>query len=905
MPARIALLVTTLFALSGFALAADPPDTGVSSTGRLPDGARPLHYHLQLRVDPAQPRFSGETTIHVRLDKATQQLRLHARELNLSRIDVADARGRRHTGSHRVLDEREGLIEIDFGRRLRPQQIELTLAYDAPFGTQLVGLYRIEYEGRWYAISDLQPTDARRIFPGFDEPGFKTPFSVEIEYPDALKAFANAAPEREWMVDDGWKRTRFHVTQPLPTYLFALSIGPWEVREGPSLPANAWRDAPVAIRGLAAAGRSGGLAEVLAETPELMRALEDYFATGYAYGKLDLLAAPAFGGGGMENPGLIVYIDRLLLRNNATPTSTRRRSFDLHAHELAHQWVGNLVTLAWWDDLWLNEAFATWMAARLTAQLRPQWTPDLDRFEGVRGAFAADSLASARRIRQPIADSGDIQGAFDALTYTKGAAVLHMLEAWVGGERFRDGLRRFIAAHRHGTATATDLIGAVAAAAEDGTGFQRAIDSFLNQPGIPLLQTRLQCRGDGDEAAISWSQRRYRRVGTPASDPPESWTLPLCLRLGRGSASHVQCALIDGESGELPLPQGCPDWYLPNADAGGYYRFTQTADDRDALLAALDRLSETERLVYADAIAAGFESGDVDAVTVLETMRRLADASSPQLASALFEAFQWIDMHLADDDSRPLLHAFANDIYGSRLQRIGHTPQPADSEETRLLRNRLSDLLALRTHDRATRAAMLGVAQAMLIDDDGGQRLDFDRIDPDQLRLALQVWLQTRGEPAIDALLEELARNPDPMRRNSLLRALGSSRDPDLATGVLDRLLARKVPFNDLFAVLASTFFDGDRPSSQRWIANNFDALMAMMPPYFQAMIPEANAYGRCSQTEADDLREFFRPRLTHVAGGEQSLQRALETIAQCIAFKQVQTTPALAHWLRDRDIAD
>ncbi len=903
MSVRITVLVATLLMWSALLHADHSPDAGNPTAQRLPETATPLHYHLQLRVDPAQPRFSGETRIRIRLDQATRNLHLHARDIAISRVEVADARGRSRNGSHRVLDEHQGLIEIDFGRRLPPQEINLTLAHDAPFGGQLVGLYRTEYEGHWYAISDLQPTDARRIFPGFDEPGFKTPFTVQVDHPGMLKAFANAAPEQVRDIGDGWTRTRFQTSQPLPTYLFALSVGPWDVRDGPTLPANAWRDAPVPVRGLAAIGRSTDLDEVLDETPELMQSLEDYFATGYAYGKLDLLAAPAFGGGGMENPGLIVYIDRWLLRNSATPTSTRRLSFDLHAHELAHQWVGNLVTLAWWDDLWLNEAFATWMASRLMAQLRPQWMPTLDRFESVRvTAFAADSLASARRIRQPIANSGDIQGAFDGLTYTKGAAVLHMLEAWVGDERFRDGVRAFIAAHRHGTATAADLISAVAAKAADGPGFTRAVDSFLNQPGIPLLQTRLQC--DRDTASLHWSQQRYRRVGTTASEPAERWSLPLCLRLGHGAESHVQCDLIESESGQLPLARGCPDWYLPNADARGYYRFSQAAEDRRALLAALDQLTETERLVYADAVAAGFESGDVDAVAVLQAMQRLGEADSPELVAALFDAFEWIDVHLADDTSRPLLHAFANALYGSRLQRIGYTPQANDSETTRLLRHRLTALLALRTRDDGTRTALLAAAEAMLVDDDGSRRIDFERIDHDQLRLALQVWLQARGQPAIDTVFAELARNPEPLRRNSLLRALGSSRDPALATAALDRLLADKASFNDLFAVLGATFFDGDRPTSQRWIADNFDALMAIMPPAFQAMMPEANAHGRCSQAEADQLRDFFQPRMVNVAGGDQSLQRALEMISQCIALKQAQTTPALARWLHDRDAA-
>ena len=293
-------------------------------------------------------------------------------------------------------------------------------------------------------------------------------------------------------------------------------------------------------------GRGGELAHALAETPRILAALEAWFGVAYPFDKLDLVAAPDFAFGAMENAGLIVYQERLLLIGEASPTALRQAFFGVHAHELAHQWFGNLVTPPWWDDLWLNEAFATWLATKLTAQLEPAFRAELRALEGVRWAMAEDGLATSRRIAEPIRDFRDVISAFDGVTYQKGGAVLAMFESYLGAERFRGALRAHVRRFAGGNATSADLIDSLAAASDDAPAFRRAFASFLDQPGTPLLDVALAC--GGARPALRVRQQRALPLGSTAA-PAQRWGVPLCVRLGAPGGTSKHCALIETRGG--------------------------------------------------------------------------------------------------------------------------------------------------------------------------------------------------------------------------------------------------------------------------------------------------------------------------------------------------------------------
>ncbi|MGN6328712.1 MAG: M1 family metallopeptidase, partial [Rhodanobacter sp.] len=453
------MVLAALAACCGAALAA-PADQ--APKGQLPDWAVPQSYQLAFKVDPAQKDFSGTTTIKVKLTRASDHVWLDGSELNVSKVTVTDANGKSQPGKYVSVEPRAGVVRVDFGRTLQPQEITLAFEYTAPLNAQLQGLYKVAAKGKPYTVTQMEPISARFAFPGFDQPGFKTPFDISLTVPTSQTAVANTKQVKETPAGDGWKTVTFAQTVPLPTYLVAFAVGPWDIAAGPDIAPDAYRAKPLQLRGIAAAGEAHRMKHVLSETPSIIHALENYYGFGYPFDKLDLLAAPDFSAGAMENPGLVTFRDWLLLLDKDSPAKNVRSSFNVNAHELAHMWSGDTVTLQWWNDIWLNEAFATWMQQKVTMQVHPEYRADLDRVDGAQMAMANDSLVSARKIRQEITGNGDIMTAFDGITYQKGAAVLGMFENYVTPAVFQQGMRAYIQAHKFGNATADDLVDSIA-----------------------------------------------------------------------------------------------------------------------------------------------------------------------------------------------------------------------------------------------------------------------------------------------------------------------------------------------------------------------------------------------------------------------------------------------------------
>jgi len=456
-------------------------------TGKLPDDAKPLSYALDLKIDPKADRFNGHVRIQVKLAKPADHLWLHARELDVAKVTLTDASGKTREAKLAVRDP-SGVAEVDFGAKLPAQNIELTFDYSAPFNAKLQGIYKVKVGDDAYVTSQMEAISARYAFPSFDEPRFKTPFDITLTVPADAAALANtlqtAAKESD---DKKWKTLTFAQTKPLPTYLVALAVGPWDVVDGPTIPANSVRKNPIPLRGVGPRGTGPQLKWILEQTPQTVKYYEEYTNQSYPFDKLDLVGAPDFSAGAMENAGFIVYRDALLRIDSKSPASSYRSSFNVNAHEVAHQWFGDLVTVPWWDDIWLNEAYATWAQGKATVALKPEYLGDLSRLEGTLYAMNADSKLSARKIRQPIQSQDDIENAFDGITYQKGAAVLRMFEEWIGEDVYRDAMRDYLAKHTFGSGNSNDLIATIARVSGKGETLARAMRSFLDQPGLPLV----------------------------------------------------------------------------------------------------------------------------------------------------------------------------------------------------------------------------------------------------------------------------------------------------------------------------------------------------------------------------------------------------------------------------------
>ncbi len=420
--------------------------------GRLPTTVVPVSYSLELTIDPEAERFSGETTIAVDLSAPSAHVFLHAQNLEVKRAQARPEGGEPLTATFKQVSD-DGLAQLTLPGPVGPGRVTLTLEYRAPFDATLEGLFKVKQGEAHYAFTQFEPLAARRAFPCFDEPGFKTPFDVTLIVRQDHAAIANTTRLGEERIKGNLKRVRFARTAKLPTYLIAFAVGPLEVVQGPDVPPSAVRERPIPLRAVSVAGRGDELSYALQHTPELVLALESHLGLPYPFDKLDLIAIPDFSSGAMENAGAITFRDSFLLLDEANASADQKQLFAfITAHELAHQWFGNLVTMPWWDDLWLNEAFATYMESVVIGLTRPDYKPQLSALEATQHAMREDALVSARRMREPIVTPHDIMNAFDEITYSKGAAVIAMFEHYVGKERFRAALAHYLRKHSYGTA---------------------------------------------------------------------------------------------------------------------------------------------------------------------------------------------------------------------------------------------------------------------------------------------------------------------------------------------------------------------------------------------------------------------------------------------------------------------
>ena len=870
-------------------------------SGKLPADAIPQHYALHFTVDPRTDRFSGDARIRVKLARPSDHVFLHAEHLDIAKATVSAANGKAMDAKP-VTHADVGVLELDFGQTMPAGTIELALDYTAPFNAQLEGLYKVKVGDDAYTITQMEPISARYAFPGFDEPRFKTPFDITLTVPTDEVAVANTLQTSEKNSADGkWKTLTFATTKPLPTYLVAFAVGPWDVVDAPPIPANGVRANPIPLRGIAPRGKGKKLAWVLAETPAVVKFYEEYTAQPYPFDKLDLLGAPDFSAGAMENAGLIVYRDALLLLDEHSPAERYRSVFNVNAHEIAHQWYGDLVTVPWWDDIWLNEAYATWAQRKATIALKPDYFGDMEALEYRLSTMKNDSLLTARKVRQPINGHGDIETAFDGITYQKGASVLAMFETWVGEDTFRKGMRGYLAGHAFGSGNSDDLIASLTKASGKGDAFASSMRSFLDQPGIPLVHAQVTCKES--KASLHLSQSRYLPYGVLGEGLPH-WSAPVCARFGRGTESSVQCFVLDKAEQRFDVDGGCPDWYLPNAQARGYYRFDMAPADLVKLGAAVAQLSAPEQVIYADALSSGFQRGEVGPAAVLDAMPALAGSDMPQVATALLPSFEWMREQLADEHARAVLDAYAMSIYEPRLAAIGYRHKAGDTSTTIALRVRLAEFLALTVRDPRVRAELAKQGRAAL-GLDGSGKVDLSLADSDLLRTALKVTVQEDGARAFDAVQQEFAANRDTAQRYSLLAALGSTRDAALGAKARDFGLDPSVQVGELYNIYESQIDEPEnRAAMWQWLQAHYDAYRDRLPAFRRGYMPKTVADGRCSTQEADELSAYFAPRIKDLVGGDRGLGQTLETIRQCASLREHVGARGLASWVETHESA-
>jgi alanyl aminopeptidase len=890
---RCALLVCAFATQSGMAV-----DDAAVPRGQLPRHVLPVHYDLALRIDPRADGFDGEVRIQVRMLEATRRFWMHGRDLDIASAVFRAEGSKEDVALKTAVVDVSGVLQVDAEQLLPAGNGELRFRYHAGYDTQLEGTYKVKVDGESYVMTQMEAISARKSFPCFDEPAFKTPWDVQLTVPKADKAVANTRLLSTGKQRDGWKRLRFATTEALPTYLLAYAVGPWDIVDAPALPPNAQRKTALPFRGIAVKGRGKEMAYALETTPAIVAALEEYFGSAFPFDKLDILAAPDFGAGAMENAGLILYRDSLLLLDEQSPIRIRQGYFTTNTHELAHQWFGNLVTMPWWDDIWLNEGFASWMESKITERLRPEFHVDRQRVESMAYAMEGDALTSSRQIREPIRDFTEIEAAFDGITYSKGEAVLTMFESYLGETRFRDGIRDYLRAHARGNATSDDLIEALAARSDTPVRVAAAMRSFLDQSGVPLLAVNVKC--DDGRAALSVRQSRYLPLGSTAASGRD-WGVPFCARYAVGDKDATHCALIDSETAEVALPtDSCPAWVMPNANGTGYYRFTLDPASQRALDTAFDRLNDREQHIAADSLGAAFDAGKISLADYLAMVPRLVAARSRQVATSPAATLTWLREHqVRDATGAAALRAFVGRLYGPLLQKIGIDARAADDDEVRLTRAAIVALMSDEARDPETRRQLAARARRLIGMD--GAKADPTAIASDMYDNALRVLIQDGGKVEFDAVEARLHASQDSLERANYLFALGSTTNPELQARAFSLSLGDKLQAGEIGATIRGAMrFPETRATARAWVHAHADALIARMPSGRQRYLSAIDASGACSDAEADAMEQFWEPRVKNMDGGPRALAQFAEATRLCSVMKdhyaQEELSSTLAH---------
>jgi len=723
----------------------------------LADNVVPLHYELTLTPDAAALTFSGKVAITIDVITAAPTITLNAVGLTFDHaaIDGTDAAV--------SLDSALGRATLTFAKAITTGRHILNLGYHGTIGRTTVGFFAMDYAGsdgpRRTLATNLEPAEARDLLPCWDEPARKATFLVSIDVPKDRMAVSNMPIAQVTALSPTTQRVRFQPTPKMSTYLLFVGVGDFERIE------RQVDDVKIGI--VVKRGDTGKAAYALDQAAKLLHYYNEYFGMRYPLPKLDLIAAPGeIEGGSMENWGAIFYSQNHLLFDPASSTEQDRQLvFLVVAHEMAHQWFGDLVTMSWWDDLWLNEGFARWMQTYAADDLHPEWETGLQAAAIFEEGKQADSVPSTHPVVQEVNTADQAQQAFDPITYDKGAAIITMINGYVGRERFREGVRRYMRAHAYGNTVDADLWGPMQQAA--GLPILGIEQDFTHQEGLPLVSVSRDSRG------TSLVQSRFADdPATLAGVAPQKWRLPLAVGPVEGATHHI---LLHGTAA---APQAPP--LLVNAGQLGYARVLYHTQVFDSLKPHLAALAAVDQLGLLNDSWAFATAGDAPASQLMDLASLMPAGANPVVWDRLLDLFEQLDRHYALGARRAAFRRCVLGLLAPMVERIGTRERPDESSNLQILRDHLQQVQGRMGDD-----AVIASARQQLGEHAGtaaGQRT------------ALNIVAAQADAKTFDALLSRAQETPDPLEKAHLYQALASVADPALGRRMTDIALSNQVP---------------------------------------------------------------------------------------------------------------
>ncbi|MGH1492826.1 MAG: M1 family metallopeptidase [Acidimicrobiales bacterium] len=835
---------------------------------RLPKSVRPTDYRIAIQPDLEAETFSGSVIIDAVVEEAVESVVLNSDELRITSVTIAVGDGAPAPCEYSIDAEHERL-SVDPPEALTPGGIQLEISFDGVFNDKLIGLYISRFTDddgneQKLATTQFEATAARKCFPCWDEPEFKARFALSLTVDSAFTAVANSPEIAKTEVDGGLVRFDFAPTMIMSTYLVAFVAGPLEITDPVDVDG-------VPLRIVHIPGKAHLTDFALEAGAFALRYFTEYFGLPYPDQKIDMVAIPDFAFGAMENLGCVTFREVLLLIDPDSATQPElQRAADVINHELAHMWFGDLVTMKWWNGLWLNEAFATFMEMRCTDAFRPSWHRWTDFGLSRTAAFDTDSLASTRPIEYEVVSPADADGMFDILTYEKGAAVVRMLEQYLGEDRFRAGIRRYMAKHQFGNAETTDLWDALEE--ETGEPVRRIMDSWIFQGGYPLVTLT------AGRSGLSLSQSRMRYLGGDTAED-QTWAIPVQYRWKDPDSADPQSGRLLLDSSEpLSLDVGeTPEWLLVNA-AGASFLRTAYPDEMLEDLAELgqEQLSAVERYGLIDDAWASVLAGETTARAFLNLLEAMTAESDRSVWQRIITGFAQLK-RLLSGEAEERLEEIAHDAIAPALAHLGLAPEPEDDDQIRQLRGDL--VRALGT-----------VANDPEIQEEAKRSISVARREPELLDAALLaasvgVVAACGDETDFNDFVDAWKTAETPQEEIRYLYALADFPDPDLVARIYTLILDGEIRSQNAPMLLGRALLN-KHASRETWafITENWDKLNELFADgLIVRMLSGLPTLNHASDQQS--AAEFFA---THdVPTGSQTLVQILENQRVQVALRE------------------
>src|SRR5213080_283430 len=867
------------FSIMSSPFASEKPFSFKDTPGKLPKDVVPTDYSVRIVPDIDKLTFAGTETVKLTARRRVRQLVLNALEL---KIEAASIDGKELPDSAIKADTKNELLTLALRSELATGEHTLTLRFTGKINERGQGLFYMRYEEQGSGVrktmpgSQFEATDARRFFPCWDEPVFRARFQLTAVVPENWLAVSNMPVESEKKIAGG-KEVRFAATPPMSSYLNVFVAGELDFIES--------RSGPTQLRVIATKGKAEMGRDALEATAQILQYYNEYFGVVYPLPKLDQIAIPGGFGGAMENWGGITYYESALLFDpEKSSAATRQGIYEVIAHETAHQWFGDLVTMAWWDNLWLNEGFASWMGSKCTAHFNPQWEVWLEkniprdptRRTGISKELEmeGDARSTTHPIQQPIANEAEANSAFDDVTYRKGQAFLLMLESFLGEDVFREGIRRYIAAHKYSNSTTADLWNALSDASGKPVGEIAA--AWTEQPGFPVVMMKR----DGEK--VSLSQERFT-INFPNA-PALQWKIPVTYFVV--GEKKIENRLMTDKIENLPAVAADRVIKL-NANGAGNYRVQYDDSSWKALLGALAKLNLEDRVNLLSDSWALVQANRADVSLYLELIGKLPRGHELAERDQIVNAFDYINRLLIGEPAREKFQAYASSTLRPTFSELGWGPKKNESPRDSLL--------------RASLIVALGDLNDQEVIDGCKQRFEKFVADPASLApdLRASIFLvvgQNADDPTWNKLHELGLKTTSIEEKQNYFDALAAARDPKLAGKALQISLTDELPTSRaLHNVGKVARYSGHPDLAWEFAKANIKALLAKTDALGANTFAPSLFVFFSEKSRADELKTYAKSNLPATSAKE--VAKAVDEVEFRAEFKK-RIVPQLTAWI-------